>query len=256
VSDEKVPDIIKNPPVTSDAQGAVEALLREKVSKPDIKTPEAHATISAVAGKELTDVEASEMINRMSGPQLLELARRIEAVKTEADSKKVEAKKPRYYTESEFSNVQEKDIYDFSVPIAVIDHQLPDFLDIKLKDPNYVPRWINMDARRMGQVIAEGWSYISEEDLAEPLKVEIGDSADGHYVYDDVVAMKLTKEKVYGRIRGNFIKSLSLTKSTLALHEHMKNLIKAELASGPEGDRYQKYNEDNKMGVYSPLAGA
>jgi hypothetical protein len=261
VSNEKVPNSLTNPPISSDAEAAVDQLLKETtvtppkvVAKPNINTPEAHKTISDVAGKELTDEQAQELINRMNGPQLLELARRIEAVKAEEQNKT--SQKPRYFTASEFGNLKESDIYDFNVPIKAIDHQLPDFLDIKLKDPNMVARWINLDPRRMGQAIAEGWSYIGKDDLAQPLKVQVNNSADGHYVYADVVAMKLTKEKVYGRIRGNFLKSLSLTKSTLAIHEQMKNLIKAELSSGPEGDTFQKYSQTGAMGVYSPLAGA
>jgi len=223
--------------------------------KPDIATPEAQATLKEVAGKELTDEQASEMINKMSGTQLMELAQRIEQVKQEHNAKQAQQQKPRYYTASEFSNLKETDVYNFDIPIRTIENEIPDFLDIHLLDSNYVPRWINKDPRRLGQAIAEGWTYITHDDLSEPLKIKL-DSADGHYVYADVVAMKLTKEKVYGRIRANFLKSLAVTKSTLALHEHMKNLIKTELSSGPEGDTFQKYTQTGAVGVYSPLAGA
>lgn len=224
--------------------------------KVDVKAPEAQATLKDVAGKELTDAQASEMITKMSGPQLLELAKRIDELKSAESAKQAEQKKPRYYTATEFGNVKEKDIYDFSVPIQAIENAIPDFLDIHLSDPNMVPRWINKDPRRLGQAIAEGWTYVSKDDLSEPMKVHVSDSADGHYVYADVVAMKLTKDKVYGRIRANFLKSLAITKSSLALHEHMKSIIKTELASGPEGDTFQKYQQTNAMGVYSPLTGA
>lgn len=261
-----IPKEIKDPKISSDAELAVDALLNETrsanvtpppvVKKPNINTPEGHKTLSDVAGHDLTDDQAMDMINRMNGPQLMELARRIEAVKEEAGIKQQEAQKPRYFTEAQFKDVKESDIYNFNVPIKTIDHQLPDYLDIKLKDANYIARWINLDPRRLGQAIAEGWSYIRPDDLARPLEIKITDSADGHYIYADVVAMKLTKEKVYGRIRGNFLKSLQLTKSTLALHEHMKNLIKSELSGGEYGEQFQKYNKENAMGVYTPLAGA
>lgn len=224
--------------------------------KPNIATPEAQATLKDVAGKELTDEQAAEMISKMSGNQLLELARRIDAVKEEQNKKAADSQKPRYYTSTEFGDLKEKDIYNFDHPIRAIENAIPDFLDVHLSDPNMVPRWINKDPRRLGQAIAEGWSYITRDDLAEPMKIQVADSADGHYVYADVVAMKLSKEKVYGRIRANFLKSLAITKSSLALHEHMKNIIKTELASGPEGDRFQKYSQTNAIGVYSPLAGA
>lgn len=245
--------------MSSESDAALKEMLKEQtvkppnvVPRPNINIPEAHKTLSDVAGKELTDAQAIEMINRMNGPQLMELARRIDAAKAE---EAVKEEKQKYYTANEFKTINEKDIYNFSVPIRAVDHQLPDFLDIKLKDANFVARWINLNPRRIGQAIAEGWTYITKDDLAEELKVVVN-GAEGHYVYADVVAMKLTKEKVFGRIRANFLKSLSLTKNTLALHEHMKNLIKNELSSGPDGEAFKKYNQTGAMGVYSPLAGA
>jgi hypothetical protein len=264
--DNKAQDFLKSQP-TSDAEKALDAFVGNEppqkrtvapppvVKRPNPNDPVAHSTISDTVGRELSDQEATEVINKLSDAQLLELAVRIEAVR-QTNEPKNETEKPRYYTETDFSNVAEKDIYDFSIPIQAIDHNLPDFLKIELKDQNFVARWINMTPRRMGQALAEGWQYIRKEELASKLEIQIQNNVEGHIVYADVVAMKLSKQKVYGRIRGNFLKSLAVTKSSLSIHEAMKNLIKQELQSSPDGVAFDKYSKVGAIGVYSPLAGA
>jgi hypothetical protein len=275
-NDDKVQDALRatgpGADLISDAEKVADLLLNETptVAKPDPvripppitprrtpsitppTTPEAKVAADVV-GKPLTNDQIAQLIAALPQDQMEEFTKRVAAETRRLNSEdKAEKAKPKYITD--FATIQERDIFDLRVPIEAISHEIPEFLIVNLKDPNYVPRWIQTNSRRLGQAHAEGWLYVTEADLATELKVEVEDDVSGHYVYADVVLMKMQKAKLYQRIRANFLKSLAVTKSQGAIHEAMSKIINQDLAQSSSD--FKKYNESGAMKTYSPLVGA
>lgn len=223
------------------------------------EAPEAVQHVAAeVTGKKLTYEEQVKFIAELPDDLLAQFARRVkDQLATEAAEQT--QSKPRLQYVTDFSTLQENSIFDLNTPIQAIDHQVPEYLDIKLLDPNFAPRWIQTSAKRIGQARSQGWSYITKEDLAEGLKVEIEADAAGHFVYIDTVAMKIPKSKLYSQLRSNYLRAIALT-SQAKLHEKMKATIEGEIERSiddktglPLGDAWNKYHSEGKMTTYSPL---
>ncbi|HEY1644808.1 MAG TPA: hypothetical protein VGF75_00295 [Candidatus Saccharimonadales bacterium] len=264
--------------LSSEAAAAVEDLLADKgqqqvppatrvpppvvpmkaSTSPDPAKPETQKVAADTVGKPMSNADLAEMLKNLPADQMEEFTRRVAAEtrrQTAAEATtKSKAPGPKYVTD--FSNVQEKDIFDLRVQIEAISHEIPEFLTVKLNDANYSPRWIQVNSRRMGQAHAEGWQYVIKEDLAEDLKVEVAGDASGHYIYADVVLMKIQKAKLYSRIRANFLRSLAVTKSQTAIHEAMKKVIEQDLQNSEYGADFGKYRQSGAMNTYSPLVGA
>lgn len=209
-------------------------------------------------GKRMSTDEQIEFINNLPPEMLNIFAMKVKQHMEQAVAAEQEAKKkPQYVTD--FSVLPEKSIFDLSVPIQAIDHQVPEYLKLTLKDPNYSPRWIQTGVRRLGQARAQGWSYITQEDLAQQLGIEITADAAGHFVYIDTVAMKISKQKLFSQLRANFQRAIIMTQQA-KLHEKMKSVIEQEIqnAADPESglpfrDQFIHYRDKNAMNVYSPL---
>lgn len=233
----------------SEAEKAADALLNESsrpTIPPVIPTPKAQP--------KPTIQEVADAAARMSNDDLAKLTEMVAsqlAAKASQPDKKSAV--PRYITD--FSNLSEASIYDMSIPIQAISHEIPDFLNVKLRDKNFEARWIQTNSRRLGQAIAEGFTYITKEELAENLQVHVTPDASGHFVYADVVLMKLPKEKLYARIRSNFIKSLNTTKNVGAMHEKMREAIEQDIENSADAEDYKKYKNKKQFEVYSPLVG-
>lgn len=229
-----------------------------RIPQVDTTSPEAQKAATEATGKPMTNAELADMLKNLPPEQMEEFTRRVAAETRRQSAAEAtttsKSKIPEYVTD--FSTLQEKDIFDLRVPIEAISHEIPEFLTVKLLDPNYVPRWIQTNSRRLGQAHAEGWLYVTEEDLAEELKVEVADDVSGHYLYADVVLMKLSKAKLYSRIRANFLKSLAVTKTQAAFHDAMKKVIQQDLTNSAYGEDWATANREGKMSTYSPLVGA
>jgi hypothetical protein len=234
-----------------------------EVKKKPASTPEqilnqpAAAKVAAeVAGRPLTREEQVKMLNDLPDDLMAEFTKRVlDAVKAASPSpSKPETAVPSYITD--FSNIQERDIFNMDLPINPIVHEIPDFLTVTLKDANFVARWIHTNSRRLGEVLAQGFTYVVEEDLGTDLNIEVDPDASGHFIYADTVLMKLPKSKYYGKLRSNFQRAVAMTRSASAIHEKMKNAIESELASGQYAEDFLKYKGQNQMNTYSPLVGA
>lgn len=210
-------------------------------------------------GKKLTYEQQVEFIKHLPDDLLAQFARRVqETIQAEAVATQ-EIKKPKLQYITDFENLQESSIFDVNVPIQAIDHQIPEFLNIKLKDSNFSPRWVQTSSKNLGQKRAQGWQYITKEDLEEELKVEIEADAQGHFIYIDAVAMKIPKKKLYTQLRSNYLRAIAMTQQS-KLHEQMKATIEGEIEKSlddrtglPLGDAWHKYNSEGKMTTYSPL---
>ena len=221
-----------------------------------LNQPATAKVAAEAAGRPLTREEQVKFLASLDDDLMAEFTQRvIKAVKdAQPAEKKPEKIVPRYITD--FSNIQERDIFNMDLPINPIVHEVPDFLTVQLKDTNFVPRWIHTNSRRLGECVAQGFTYVVDEDLGTPLNIEVDPDASGHFIYSDTVLMKIPKSKYYGKIRANFQRAVAMTRSASAIHEKMKNAIESELASGQYAEDFLKYKGQNQMNTYSPLVGA
>lgn len=221
--------------------------------------PEVIANVAAEStGKKLTREQQMEFINNLPDDLMLEFAQRVKAhIQQDAEQTK-KRKAPEYI--SDFSTIQEQSIFDLNIPIQAIDQQIPEYLNIKLRDKNFEPRWIQTSSKRLGQARSQGWAYITAEDLEEELNIEIEPDSSGHFIYIDTVAMKIPKSKLYAQLRSNYLRAIALTQQA-QLHEKMKHTIEAEIENAtdphtgmPLRESYLKYKESGAMSTYSPLS--
>jgi len=223
-----------------------------------VDDPTVQQVAQEATGKKMTYAEQVEFIKNLPDDLMIKFAKRVqETIQESTAEQKASKKKLEYVTD--FSTLQEASVFDLNTPIQAIDHQIPEYLDIKLIDPNFSPRWIQTSSKRIGTARSQGWSYIEAEDLAEELKVEIEADAAGHFVYIDTVAMKISKAKLYSQLRSNYLRAIALTQQS-KLHEKMKQTIESEIERSmddktgiPLGDAWHKYNSEGKMTTYSPL---
>jgi len=166
----------------------------------------------------------------------------------------------------DYSKLTEKDVWDLNIPIEAITHDLPDTMLLDLKDPAYVGRWVSTNSQRLGSMKAMGFTFIQPEDFAHELVLAIKPNENGWYQYNDVVAMKITKEKYFGALRRNHIRAMAMV-NPAAAQQIGKKMAEQEIASGkaidlegvsdPDlaGSRtrdYQKYTAEKKLEVYTP----
>lgn len=173
-------------------------------------------------------------------------------------------KEPKKLTPIDFSKISENDIYtvssetgSFEVPIEAIDHELPEYLKVDLKDQSYSARWIHKTARRLGPMLASGWTYVSLEDLESDSAVRLKDTIDenGHIKFDDVILCKCPKVKYFGQLRRNHMRAVAQV-DPKRHHELSKKAVEGALASAAPGGRdskgYRQYVQENKLEVFIP----
>lgn len=158
----------------------------------------------------------------------------------------------------DFSKLKESDVFDLNVPIEAIVHDLPDSTLIKLKDPMYIGRWVNINPMNMGKRKAAGFTFVTQQDLLDgTLMMDLEEDENGHFRYNDVVAMKIPKIKYFGALRANHLRALAVVNQKKA-QEVGKRVAQDVLQKerDPEtgasyGRDYAKYASENKMEVYS-----
>ena len=135
-------------------------------------------------GAKSTDLEAKieEILNRKK-------AERLAAAKAEAEK------------EPDWANLTEEQAYSPAVRIPIIDHDIPDYMNVKLKDQEYVAVWANKDPRRLGALIAEGYEMLRSEHVHPDFKLPLKFNSDGIYDYYDVVCMRVHKRILFSKRR-------------------------------------------------------
>lgn len=112
---------------------------------------------------------------------------------------------------TDFSKMTLDDVYDLSIPIEAKPFMSADMLTIKLKDTNYEARWVNKNSMRLGEMIGKGFTYITKEDLIAVDGIQTSLDAEGHFGYNDVVAMKIDKATYFQALRAAHMRALSTT---------------------------------------------
>lgn len=168
----------------------------------------------------------------------------------------------------DFSKISEEDVFNLNIPIEIIEHQVPDYTKIVLKDPTYHPHWVQAHPARLGPMKAAGFTYITAEDLAEELEMALEEDENGHYRFIDLIAMKCSKSKYFGALRRNYIRSLAQTNPKI-VHQMAKQTIENSMGELGELTRdgndfkvsqpraggksaYARHKEANHIGVFSP----
>jgi hypothetical protein len=109
----------------------------------------------------------------------------------------------------DWAKVSENDVYSLDFPIPVIEHELPDYMDIHLKSQEYVARWTHKLSRHLGTRLAMGYSYVEPEDWDPnfPLVLQF---TEGKLFCEDVVALKIHKSIYFRQLKQNVMKSTQI----------------------------------------------
>ena len=144
--------------------------------------------------------QAKELAAAMLEPtkNASELEKVIEGILKKNRAAAVAAAQPQ---EPDWSKITEADSYNMQMYIPVIDHDLPDYMNMKLKDPEFECVWASTDNRRIGQLLAEGYEYLKPEHIHPDFKIPLPFNSEGHYMYVDVVCMRVHKRILYGKRR-------------------------------------------------------
>jgi hypothetical protein len=150
--------------------------------------------------------------------------------------------------ELNFEKMTEESAYDLDIPIIAKPFSNEDSLDVDLVDKSYVARWVNVNPMRLGSMRSRGFIYIEQQDLASPLKVEVEVDAQGHYRLNDVVAMRIKKDRYYGALRAAHLRAISAVSATGA---HKAAVSAANQYMEKEaGGEYVDYANQGKVRFY------
>lgn len=138
--------------------------------------------------------------------------------------RRAEVKATPQAQEPDWSKLTEKDVYSNAVHIPVVEHDIPDYMNIKLKDAEYEVVWASRDQRRLGQLFAEGYEFLKPEHIHPEFKLPLVFNSEQYYEYLDVVALRVHKRILYGKRRRTFEISQRQLKNTNKLpQQRLKN---------------------------------
>jgi hypothetical protein len=167
---------------------------------PDITDQIKAAGVGAPApqkGPASTPVAAPEPVKTITFTES-ELADKIKEVLAQQFHAAREAAKPK---EPNWAHVKESDIYNSDVYIPAIEHEVPDYINIELADPEYMVVWASRDQRRIGTLQAIGYEFLKPEHIHKNFKCPLTFDSEKCYVFMDVVAMRVHKRILLGKRR-------------------------------------------------------
>lgn len=150
----------------------------------------------------------------------------------------------------DYTKLTMDDIYDLSIPIQAKTFGATDALRVDLVDKNYEARWVNKNPRRLGQFLAYGFTYVEAKDLARKLEVEVVADAQGHFCLDDVVLMRIPKEKYYAALRAAHERAVKTVNQVSASKAAEKEATEFMTKAG--GAEFAEAVSENKMSFYRP----
>lgn len=237
-----------NVPDRSDMQAEVKA----EVPKFTPKVPK-KSTESVVTSE---DIHAEEL--RLLKQQVTDATNAIKLLVAGRDNVKL-VKTPVVI---DWTKMSEKDVFDMSVPIELVDHSMPDYMKVELKDSNFVPRWVHKMDRRLGPMKSKGFLFVTADEIQGELNIAISPNADGIFQHDDVFLMKIEKRKYFGMLRANHERALKMI-DPRAAHKVAQDRVISDLSSAPNDGKqpngrmdktapgdFGKYSGANKLEVY------
>lgn len=131
--------------------------------------------------------------------------------------------------------------------------RLPNYLDVRCKDPNFIPRWVNFKTQngaRYSMFKSSGFRNAKQEEMVG-LSEEITVGSDGMIKDHDVVLMVAPKSIVFGAYKQNALNSMRMISRTGAMgraKEESDRVIRQGISS--EGFNYGQYGK--KLTSYIP----
>lgn len=171
--------------------GAPVPMASKEAARTDASIPPKSTTVDPVAQELAKTISAS-------GLTASELERQIEEVLKKAIAKRRASAAP---VEPDWSNITEAQAMSMAIHIPVIEHEIPDYMNVKLKDTEFEVVWASRDQRRLGQLAAEGYEFFKPGMEASDFKLPLQFDSEGMYIYADVVCMRVHKRILYGKRR-------------------------------------------------------
>lgn len=150
----------------------------------------------------------------------------------------------------DWTKVSEKDIFELDMPVELIDHTMPDYMNVEAKDSSMALRWVHKMPRRLGPVKAMGFQFAHKEDIEGELNVAIEENADGRLQSDDVILMIIPKRIYFGMLRKNHEKALSMVDSSKK-HKIEKDRVMNDIRNVNPGD-FDRYASRKQLEVFIP----
>ena len=160
--------------------------------------------------------------------------------------------------EVKVSALEQPEFDDFMASsVVAIPRRMPTMLDLRCKDPNYRPRWVNFKAdggRRVDECKADGWTIALREEVLTreglPLDPDNTIVQKDCIKCHDVVLMKVQTWKLFGWLKSNAEKSLRTVSRTHA-HNRALSEANAELSKGLNEIGCPKERRDD-ISIYIP----
>lgn len=131
----------------------------------------------------------------------------------------------------DWSKVTDKQIAELDFPIPVIEHELPDYMNVHLADNNYIAKWIHKLPSHLGTMKASGYDFITESDWDNNFPKVLAFNSEGHLAIEDVVACKIHKSRYFGKIKREAIKSMAIR--GVAGYDKVKGQLNQSIANTP-----------------------
>ena len=171
----------------------------EHKDQPSIPAAAPHPVpqVSQTAAQEL-QTKAAAIASVVSNPTIKteDLEAAVRAVLTKQHNDAVDAAKPK---EPDWASLTEQKAMQQDTYIPVIDHEVADYMNVRLKDPEYEAVWVHHSPRRLGQKQAEGYTLITQTDIDPNFTLPMAFDSEGVYRYEDCIAMKVHKRILYGK---------------------------------------------------------
>jgi hypothetical protein len=151
----------------------------------------------------------------------------------------------------------EDDAYNLEVPLYAGVAFNPNLLRVEMRDPSYVARWGNTNNIRQTMLVSQGFTFCSEKDVLNFEQLHMFVDSLGHFVWADLVAMKIPKNIYYAGLRRSYLKSLHATNKTKAAQAGAA-FAKSDLGRTLTGaEKTYLANQTAKLDkeIYTPVVG-
>lgn len=215
---------------------------------------EAAARLDAKAKTELENKALSTQteIDDILGDTKNEFEDQVQAETQAAKQLKLDEVKQQAISSKSIKDLTEDDAYNLEIGIAASAAASPDFLKVVLKDKNYVARWGNRDSIRMSQLVAKGFKFITADEVENLATLEMFLDSQDHFVWADLVAMKVSKNIYYAGLRAAYVKSLHATNNKKAA-EAGSAYAKSNLVGQLSGSERTYLSQQEQAGAQKPI---
>ena len=171
-------------------------------------------------------------------------------IKRVLDKRKEERIEEFIPKEPDYKALSEKDIFAPGIYIPVIEHDIPDYMNVTLKDEEYIPIWVNRDQRQLGAKLAEGFEFLRKEHLPDGYQPPLKFDSEGNYIYQDVICMRVHKRIRFAKIRKFYEMSRNQLKPAQAQENAKSKLMENVILGDPALDQafasgaYKFYHTD------------